>query len=94
MRDDDPEGRFMTEMMTTPATNGEAPLPKRASRGLLPSTWLSRQVRIEYVDAGGKAGRTSGVLLDLCPLGPVVSVYDAKTVLSWDRICLVELQED
>jgi len=84
----------MTEMMTTPATNAEPPLPERASRGLLPSTWLSRQVRIEYVDADGKAGRTSGTLLDLCPLGPIVSVYDAKTIFAWDRLVYLELVAD
>jgi len=62
MRGSETERRFMTEMMTSLSTNGEAPLPRRAPRGLLPSTWLQRELRVEYADAHGKAAQTSGGL--------------------------------
>ena len=42
------------EAMTRPDVNGTPALPKRAApKGLLPSTWLGRSLRIEYVDAYG-----------------------------------------
>ena len=50
MRDEETERRFMTGMMTIPTTNGEALLPKRAPKGMLPSTWLGRELRVEYID--------------------------------------------
>jgi len=84
----------MTEMMTTPSSNGEAPLPKRASKGMLPSTWLQRELRVEYADADGKAAQTSGVLLDWCPAGVVLSVLGAKTLIAWERLVLLELVND
>jgi len=90
MRDEVEERSFMTEMMPTPTTNGETPLPKRASKGMLPSTWLSREVRLEYTDADGKAAQTSGVLLDWCPAGEVLSIFGAETLLAWERLVLVE----
>ena len=33
-------------------------------------------------------------LLDLYPAGPVLSLNGAKTLLSWDRLAVVELVED
>jgi hypothetical protein len=70
--------------MTKPSAYGEAPLPKRnGSRGLLPSTWLDRTLRIEYLDADGKAARTSGVFCDWFAFGPVFNLSGgAKTVIS------------
>ena len=80
---------------TVPTTNGEAPLPRRAGqRGLLPSTWLGRSLRVEYTDASGKAAATDGILLDWCGAGPLVNLAGAKTLLSWDRLVLAELVED
>ena len=70
-------------------------LPKRnGQRGLLPSTWLERTLRIQYVDASGLPVETSGVLLDVFPFGPVLSLSGAKTALSWDALRVVELVED
>ena len=81
--------------MAAPTTNGEAPLPRRGGpKGLLPSTWLNRTLRIEYVGASGKAVQTTGTLLDTYPAGPVLNFAGAKTLLSWDAITLVELIED
>ena len=94
--DEEKEPSVMAQLAaTTPTTNGEAPLPRRAgTRGLLPSTWLTRSLRIEYTDAGGKAAVTDGVLLDWCGAGVLVNIAGAKTMLAWDRLVLCELRED
>ena len=88
----------MTEIldaMTAPDVNGTPSLPKRAApKGLLPSTWLSRTLKLEYVDGFGVGQATSGTLLDLYPAGPVMNLAGAKTLISWDRLVLCELVED
>ncbi len=72
------EGRALTETietMTTPGGFGDKPLPRRAgSRGLLPSTWLGRSVRLAYTGVDGRGVETSGILLDWCATGPVLAV--------------------
>ena len=68
--------------------------PRNGHRGLLPSTWLNCEVRLEYVDASGKAAATSGVLLDWFPFGPALNLAGAKSVIGWDRIVLVEFASD
>ena len=83
------------EAMTRPDVNGSPALPKRASpKGLVPSTWLERTLKLEYVDGFGVGQATSGTLLDLYPVGPVLNIGGAKTLLSWDRLVLRELVED
>ncbi len=85
----------IVEAMTKPTTNGEAPLPKRAGpKALLPSTWLERTLKLEYVDCFGAGVATSGTLLDLYPAGPVLNVAGAKTLICWERLVLCELVED
>lgn len=80
--------------MTAPDKNGSPSLPRRAGvRGMVPSTWIDRELRLEYVAADGKARETAAVLLDWCPVGLLVSVAGAKTLLSWDRLVLCELVE-
>jgi hypothetical protein len=80
---------------TVPQTNGEAPLAKRGGpKGLLPSTWLTRTLKVAYVDATGAGVETGGILLDLYPAGPVLNVGGAKTLIAWDRLVLCELVED
>jgi hypothetical protein len=69
--------------------NGMAP-----TKGMLPSTWVGRGVRLEYVDAYESAQETSGILLDIYPVGPILSLGGAKTCLSWDRVVFIELMED
>ena len=82
-------------LMTAPDKNGAPSLPKRqAPRGLLPSTWLERTLKVEYTDCYGSGQETSGTLLDLYPAGPVLNIGGAKTLLSWDRLVLCELVED
>jgi hypothetical protein len=81
--------------MTPPDVNGTPALPKRAGpKGLLPSTWLERTLKLEYVDCYGGGQEASGTLLDLYPAGPVLNIDGAKTLLSWDRLVLCELVED
>jgi hypothetical protein len=89
------ERTLMTEMQTTPSTNGEAPLPRRTPRGLLPGTWTGHTVKVEYAGADGLLTTTTGALLEYFPFGPVLrSAQGDKFALSWDRISLVELVED
>jgi hypothetical protein len=81
--------------ITAPDKNETPALPKRnGTRGLLPSTWLERTLRLLYVDAFGVAIETSGILLDLYPFGMVMNIKGAKTCLSWDVVRVVELVED
>lgn len=88
----------MTEIldaMTKPDSNGTPALPKRTGpKGLLPSTWLQRELKVAYTDCYGSGQETSGTLLDLYPAGPILNIGGAKTLLSWDRLVLCELVED
>ena len=93
----------MTEQITTEAKLARAeqygvleriPLHNRGGpKGMLPSTWMGRSLRVEYVDAYGGGRETSGVLLDWCPTAPVLNVRGARTLIAWDRLCLCELAE-
>lgn len=95
------EGSQMSESMiaSTPGpvetTNGVlegVPLAKRdRPRGMLPSTWLNRSLRIEYTDCYGAGQETSGVYLDHCAAGVILNIRGARTLISWDRIGLLEL---
>jgi hypothetical protein len=83
------------EAMTAPTVDGQPSLPKRGGpKGLLPSTWLARTLRVSYVDCYGGGQEASGTLLDLYPAGPILNIGGAKTLLSWDRLVLCELVED
>jgi hypothetical protein len=84
-----------TDLYTIPKTNGDAPLPKRVgARTMLPSTWVSRTLRLEYVGAGGEMQESTATLLDWCGMGPVFNLGGARTVVGWDRLVLCELVED
>ena len=83
------------EAMTRPDANGTPALPKRIGpKGLLPSTWLERTLRVSYVDCYGGGREARGTLLDLYPAGPILNMNGAKALISWDRLTLVELIED
>jgi len=83
------------EAMTAPDVNGTPALPRRGGpKGLLPSTWLERTLRVAYVDCHGAGVQTSGTLLDLNPAGPVLGIGTTKTLISWDRLVLAELVND
>jgi hypothetical protein len=60
---------------------------------LLPSTWLERTLKLEYVVCG-ELRETTGTLLDLYPAGPVLNVAGARTLIGWDTVAVVELQND
>jgi len=66
---------------------------RNGPRTMLPGTWIGRGLRLEYLDAYGGGQETSGVLLDWCPVGPVLNIRGARTLISWDRVCLLELVE-
>jgi hypothetical protein len=83
------------DAMTKPDSNGTPSLPKRAGpKGLLPSTWLERTLKVAYTDCYGSGQETSGTLLDLYPAGPILNLNGAKALISWDRLTVVELVED
>ncbi len=80
--------------MSKPDANGQVHVRRVAPKGLLPSTWIERTLRISYVDAHGTGTETSGILLDFFPFGMVVNIKGAKTCLSWEAVRVVELVED
>jgi hypothetical protein len=83
------------DAMTAPTVDGQPSLPKRTGpKGLLPSTWLERTLKLEYVDGFGAGACASGVLLDFFPAGPVLNIDGVKTLISWDQLVLCELVED
>ena len=83
------------EAMTAPTVDGQPSLPKRSGpKGMLPSTWLSRTLRLEYIDGFGAGVETSGVLLDYFPAGPVLHIDGVKTLICWERLVLAQLVED
>jgi hypothetical protein len=86
---------FGAYMTTPPMNNGDKPVARRiGTRTMLPSTWVTRSLRIEYTDASGRAATTQGTLLDWCPVGPILHLAGSKTIISWDRLILVELAGD
>ena len=82
------------EMMTAPDRNGTPALPKRAgTRGLLPSTWIKHELRVEHV-VGGAVRESRGTFLDWTPVGVIMLVGGTRTLISWDCIAVAELQPD
>jgi hypothetical protein len=82
------------EAMTRPDSNGTPSLAKRADpKGLLPSTWLERTLKLEYV-VGEDLRTTEATLLDVYPAGPIVNAGGARTLISWDTIAVLELIND
>jgi hypothetical protein len=81
--------------MTAPDRNGAPALPKRGGpKGIMPSTWTNRTLRLEYVGGDGLMRESSGTLLDCYPAGAIINIKGAKTCLSWDAVRVVELVED
>jgi hypothetical protein len=80
--------------MSAPDRNGTPALPKREGpKGLLPSTWIKRVLRLEYVVCG-ELRHTEGTLLDIYPAGPVLNCKGARTLIAWDTLAVVELVGD
>jgi hypothetical protein len=83
------------EAMTKPESNGTPALPKRSGpKGMLPSTWLERTLKVAYTDCYGMGVEASGVLLDYFPAGPVMHIDGVKTLICWERLVLAQLVED
>jgi hypothetical protein len=80
--------------VTTPASYGDKPLPKRnGPRPLLPGSWLKRKVRLEYT-VGSESRETSGQLLDFYPAGLVINIAGERTLVCWDVLAMVSLVGD
>jgi hypothetical protein len=81
--------------MTAPDRNGTPALPMRAGvRTMVPTTWIDRTLKLEYVGAAGMGRETTATLLDWCPAGLLLNIAGAKTLLPWERLVLCELIED
>ncbi len=61
---------------------------------MLPSTWITRTLRVEYIAATGGGAKTTATLLDWCAAGVLLNIGGAKTLLPWERLVLCELVED
>ena len=72
---------------------GIPPHKRGGPKGMLPSTWMGRSLKVSYVDCYGAGQETSGTLLDLYPAGPVLNLRGARCMISWDRISLLELSD-
>jgi hypothetical protein len=85
------------DMMAAPTRqveNGKT-VPRRAgTRSMIPTTWLARSLRVEYVGAAGDAKEITATLLDWCPLGLLLSIAGAKCLLAYERVVMCELIED
>jgi hypothetical protein len=81
--------------MTKPGGGMEAPLPKRqGARTMVPLSWLGREVSVDYSNGRGHdVSSVRGTLLDYCPLGLVLTLKGARTIIAFDRLVLVELVE-
>lgn len=84
-----------TEMVAVPVDNGTKTLPRRAgTRTMIPTTWIDRTLRVEYVGAGGEAREMTCTFLDWTPVGLLLNIAGAKTLLAWERLVMCELIED
>ena len=83
----------MAGYLTAPTTNGDKSLPRRVPKGLTPSTWIEREIRVEHT-VGGAVRETTGTLADLYPAGPILNVAGQRTLISWDTLAVVELVAD
>jgi hypothetical protein len=80
--------------MTAPDHNGTPALPKRAgARTMLPTTWIKRELLIEHV-VGGAVRESRGTFLDWTPVGPILLVRGQRTLISWDTLATIALEDD
>ncbi len=60
---------------TAPSTNGDKLLPKRAGmRTMLPSAWIGKTIRLEYIGAATDAREISATFLDWTPVGLLLNI--------------------
>jgi hypothetical protein len=83
------------EVSVRPSIRGEMPpAPREGLQTYLPSTWLSRPVRIERVDAYGNGVESNGTLLEESRFGVIVNLQGERTALSWGGLRVVALVND
>jgi len=74
------------EAMTRPDANGTPALPKRTGpKGLLPSTWVERTLRVTYMDCYGDVQEASRTLLDLYPASGSADGGGRSAPSTWRR---------
>jgi len=88
----------MTESIAPPHKNGPAlritlgdaqlAAPRRGSRELFPSSWLRNPAKVTY-----SGGELEGTLLEFCSTGLIMQANGYKTLVPWDAIQTVALQE-
>ena len=88
----------MTEIMEAhrkqDGTLGGIPPHKRnGPKGMMPSTWTGRSIRVQYRGGDGRAQDMSGRLLDTYPAGLVVGTNGTRTLVAWDSLVIVELAD-
>ena len=67
-------------------------MPKRAGiRTMVPTTWEKRTLRVENIDAHGKGKETTGEFIDWTPSGYLLRIAGAVTLISYERVVLMEL---
>ena len=66
---------------------------RSGAKGMLPSTWGGRALRLEYVVCG-ELRETTGTLLDVYPAGLIVNAGGARTLIAWETVAVVELVGD
>jgi hypothetical protein len=69
-------------------------LDRGSSQPAIPSTWIGRAVRVEYMGSEGTSRETSAVLLDTCGLGAVLGIDGGRTIVSWSALLVLELVPD
>jgi hypothetical protein len=75
------------EAMSKPDANGQVHVKRTGPKGLLPSTWLSRALRLEYVVCG-QLRETTGTLLDVYPAGPILNAGGMREPGGCARCCV------
>jgi hypothetical protein len=69
-------------------------LDRAGHKELLPMSWVKRTLRVVYTHSDGDSVETTAALLDTCPAGPILGIDGALTLITWQRLILLELQED
>jgi hypothetical protein len=85
------------ELRRRPSLQSEVPVAQREAspaKTCLPSTWLSRPVRIERVDAYGSGVESSGTFLEERPDGVIVALAGERTWISFEGLRAVTLVND
>lgn len=80
------EARTEAAPLVTP--DGSRLLARRPGRELFPASWLRHKAAVSY-----EGGDITGTLLEYCSVGLIVATREGKTLVSWDALRVVELEE-